>query len=285
MIIATDDDKKGDALKQQRFTMLEDIAKELSSDIVFPTYFDVVLRLRNALRDPEVSNERIVTLIQAEPLTCARLIHQANSAAQGTKGEVRDISSAVFRLGLKAVRNAALTVAMNQLVRSKELVLFSDLSHQLWKHSMYSAAAAAVVSRELSRLNPDEALFAGLVHDLGAFYMLYRAAQYAELRERPESVRFLIAQWHESIGESVLFALKVPDTIVEAVRFHDQPRPPLLENPRTLSDVIYAANILARAELDWLDEEPAERVLGEQYHALAPLIEAQYAEIKADYGG
>lgn len=285
MTIAANDDKKGEALKQQRFRMLEDIAKELSSDIVFPTYFDVVLRLRNALRDPDVSNDRIVALIRAEPLTCARLIHQANSAAQATKGEVRDVSSAVYRLGLNAVRNAALTVAMNQLVRSKELVLFSDVSRALWKHSMYSAAAAAVISRELSRLNPDEALFAGLVHDLGAFYMLYRAAQYAELRERPESVRFLIAQWHESIGESVLFALKLPDAIIEAVRFHDQPRPPLLENPRTLSDVIYAANILARAELDWLEEDAAERVLGEQYHALAPLIEAQYAEIKADYAG
>lgn len=281
----TIDDKKGDALKLQRFKMLEDIAKELSTDIVFPTCFDVVLRLRNALRDPDVSHDRILALIRTEPLTCARLIHQANAAAQGNTSEIRDIGAAVYRLGLNAVRHAALTVAMNQLVRSKELVLFSDVSLALWKHSMYSAAAAAVISRELSRINPDEALFAGLVHDLGAFYMLYRAAQYAELRERPESVRFLIAQWHESIGESVLFALKVPDAIIDAVRFHDQPRPPMLDDPRSLSDVIYAANVVARCEMDWLEEDPAERILGEQYHALEPLIEAQYVEIQAAYAG
>jgi HD-like signal output (HDOD) protein len=285
MTTAANDDKKGEALNKQRFKMLEDIAKELSSDIVFPTYFDVVLRLRNALRDPDVSNDRIVALISAEPLTCARLIHQANSAAYRRKSEVRDISSAVYRLGLNAVRNAALTVAMNQLVRSKELVLFNELSRVLWKHSLYTAAASAVISRELSRLNPEEALFAGLIHDLGAFYTLYRAAQYAELRERPESVSFLISQWHESIGESLLFALKLPDAIIEAVRFHDQPRPPLLENPRNMSDVIYAANVLARVDFDWLEEDPTERIVGEQYHALTPLIEAQYTELKAEHAG
>lgn len=37
-------------------------------------------------------------------------------------------------------------------------------------------------------------MLAGLVHDLGAFYMIYRAAQYPELRIRPDSVKHLILQ-------------------------------------------------------------------------------------------
>ena len=39
-------DKVGKALNDQRFQMLEDIAKELKSVVVFPTYFDAALRLR-----------------------------------------------------------------------------------------------------------------------------------------------------------------------------------------------------------------------------------------------
>lgn len=276
-------DKKGQALKQQRFKMLEDIAAEMSGEVVFPTSFDIVLKVRNALRDPDISVNRIVALIRSEPLICARLIRQANSASQSPSREVGDVTGAIKRLGINSVRNVALAVAVNQLVRAKELVRFKELSQQLWLHSIHAAAAAEVIARELApRIKPDEAMFAGLVHDLGAFYMLYRAAQYEELRERPDTVRHLIVQWHESIGESLLFALQVPDSVIDAVRDHDHPRPPLLEVPRNLGEVVYAANVLAGGELEWVDES-AERVLGEPYLALQDAIDARFAELRQSY--
>ena len=276
-------DLTGDALKAQRFKMLEDIAKELSDEVVFPTCFDVSLRLRNVLRDPDSSIEQVVDVIRADPLICSRLIRLANSAAQASRGEVRDVGNAVVRLGFKVVRNVALTVAMNQLVRSKDLLPFGEMSKRLWEHSLYSACAAMVIARELSKINPDEAMFAGLIHDMGAFYMLYRAAQYDDLRARPDTVRYLISQWHESIGEALLFALQLPEAIIEATRFHDQPRPPMEEAPRNLSDVVYAANVMATADFEWLDDTAQERVLGEQYMALVPAIEEAYTSFHAEY--
>lgn len=282
MSSATHPDKKGEALKQQRFRMLEDIAEEMSGDIVFPTAFDVVLKLRNELRDPEVSVERIIPLIQTEPLICARLILQANSAAQSPGREVRDVAGAVQRLGLNTVRSVAINVAMSQLVRAKELVRFKDLSNQYWLHSQHTAAAAEVLAAEFCpRIRPEEAMFAGLVHDLGAFYMLYRAAQYEELRERPDTVRHLILQWHESMGESLLFALQMPEDLLHAVRDNDHPREPLLETPRNLSELLYAANILGGGEFEWADD--AERILGDDYHALRERIAARFAELRQSY--
>lgn len=277
-------DKKGEELKQQRMRMLEDIAEEMNGDVVFPTSFDVVLKVRNVLRDPDVSVDRIVTVVRSEPLIGARLVHQANSAAHGRGREVRDLAGAINRLGINSVRNVALTVAMNQLVRAKELVKFKDLSDQLWQHSLHVAAAAEVVARELlPRVSAEEALFAGLVHDLGAFYMLYRAAQYAELRERPDSVRHLIVQWHESIGESLLHALQLPTDLIEAVNAHEHPRAPLETPPRDLGELIYAANILGGGDFEWVGEAASERVLGPSYHALQEAIDARYAELRQEY--
>ena len=66
-----------------------------------------------------------------------------------------------------------------------------------------------------ARINPDQAFLAGLVHDLGAFYMLYRAAQYEELRMRPDTVKYLMLQWHEGIGVSLLNALGLPEEIIK----------------------------------------------------------------------
>ena len=252
---SADDDKVGDALNAQRFQMLEDIAKELAGEIVFPTYFDAALRLRKALQDTDQPLARIVAAISLEPLIAAKLMKLANSALYGgSSAAVRDLGSAIQRLGLETVRTTALAIAMGQMLRSKEMAPFSDLTRQLWDHTLKTAVAARLLAKSHTRLNPDEAWLAGLVHDLGAFYMLYRAAQYAELRARPETVKYLIVQWHEGIGVSLLNALGLPEEIVAATIDHDQPRP-ALSTVRSLTDVVYVANILAGAHFEWLFQD------------------------------
>jgi len=283
------DDKKGDALNAQRFHMLEDIAKELAGDVVFPTAFDVITRLRKALHDPSLSLEHLADIIEVEPLISVRLIGLANSAAYSRRGpEVRGVKAAVQRLGLNAVRSTAMAIAMNQLLRSKELVAFTDLANGLWQHSLHTAAAAEVLARRLTSINPDEALLAGLVHDLGAFYMLYRASQYSELRLRPETVKYLIIQWHESIGHSLLIALGLPETIADAMRDHDKPRP-AAPTPRTLTDLVYAGNVLAGGMLEWLHHDADSAVadefpLGENYLALKEEVDSRLKEMRSVFG-
>ena len=138
-----DQDKKGDALKTQRFQMLADIAQELSGEVVFPTYFDAVLRLRKILHDPEQSIANIAHAVAVEPLISAKLLHLANSVAfnPGDR-ELVDLKSAITRLGLNAVRTAALSIVMTQLMRAKGMAEFSELTESLWDHSIKTAAAA-----------------------------------------------------------------------------------------------------------------------------------------------
>lgn len=279
------DNKTGDDLKAQRFQMLEDIAEELSGEVVFPTYFDAVLRLRKVLQDPNETIGGIATAVSLEPLISAKLLHLANSVAFNPQGnQVVDLKSAVSRLGLNAVRSAALSIVMAQLLRAKGMASFADLTHKLWEHSIHTAAAARVLAREHTRFNADEAMLAGLIHDLGAFYMLYRATQYEELRERPDTVRYLIVQWHESIGISLLNALGLPEEIVNATEDHDRLRP-APETLRTLSDVIYVANMLSGGHFEWLMQDlgstPDELdELSRRYGYLQPEIDSLYEEIK-----
>jgi HD-like signal output (HDOD) protein len=281
-------DKSGQNLNAQRFQMLEDIARELAGEVAFPTSFDLVTRLRKALQDPNYSLDQIAALLALEPLISARLISLANSAAYNTSGqEVRDVKKAVSRLGLNNVRSAAMAIAMNQLLRSKDMVAFDEVAKKLWQHSLHTASAAYVLAKNLTKLNPDEAMLAGMVHDLGGFYMLYRATQYAELRTRPDSVTYVIAQWHESIGHSLLLALGLPEEVADAMRDHDQPRD-LPEVPRNLADIIYVANLLAGGARGWLLQGVECSVVdnldfGETYTALIPAIDAHRQEILAAY--
>jgi HD-like signal output (HDOD) protein len=248
-------DKVGEALNAQRFQMIKDIARELKGDVVFPTCFDTACRLRQELQNPDLPISRISSIVSLEPLVAAKLMQLANSALYRARGmPALDLKAAISRLGVDLVRITALAIAMRQLMRSREMAVFSDITLALWNHSLKTAAAARILARIHTRINPEEALLAGLVHDLGAFYMLYRAAQYSELLIRTDTVKFLIMQWHESIGVTLLSALGMPEEIVNATIDHDQQRA-VPETVRSLADLVYIGNILAGTHFEWLYQD------------------------------
>jgi HD-like signal output (HDOD) protein len=257
----------GKELSEHRFELLQEIATELSSETTFPTSFDLLLSLRKALRDPDKTIDQISSIISIEPLIPLRLIHLANAVMYNRGQEIKDAKSAIQRLGLNVVRTVAMAIAMSQLLRSKDMVIFGDLPHKLWTHCLHSACAAYVISKRVARLNPEEAMLAGLVHDLGAFYLLYRFSQDEELRIRPDTTRHLVARWHESISYTLLVALGVPQEIAESTIDHDVLRP-MPSVPLNLSEVVYVSNMLAGGMSDWLDfdEDPEGR---EQMYELA----------------
>lgn len=277
-------DKSISELHDQRLAMLQDIAKELEGDVIFPVCFDATIQISAVMKSSTASIQRVTHEIQKDPLITAKLLRLANSMAFNPSGvKVVDLASAVTRLGMENARSVALACAMEQLMRSRDMVAFEDISKAIWQHSLRTAMIARVIARQLTRVNPEIAMLAGLVHDLGAFYLLDRARHYPELVERPKTVAYLVAQWHESIGTILLDNLGLPEEIIEGVRENDQPRP-TIENPRTLSDVIYVANLFAGGleEIRLLDlpveVEPAELTLP-KYLALKDEMDAACADM------
>lgn len=279
-------DKQGAALDRQRFKMLEDIARDLNDDTVFPTSFDTVMRLRKALQDPEIGLDKLALLITLDPLVSARLIALANSVAYNPAGnKIRDLQRAIERLGMQVVRSTSLAIAMKQLILARSVVDFQEQAERLWSHSLRSASAAYVVAKRLTRISPDEALLAGMVHDIGAFYMIYRASLYEELLLRPETTKYLILRWHESIGHSLIIALGLSPELADAMADHDQPRP-IPTPPKNLTDVVFLANLLAGGSFEWLDvpndmEAAEKEKLAALKLELGEEIDAHEASLKA----
>ncbi|MBK7414253.1 MAG: HDOD domain-containing protein [Dechloromonas sp.] len=258
------------------FKILQDIARDLSGDVNFPTCMDAAILVRNTLRDPYANLTRVVQVIGVEPLISSKLLKLANSVAFNPSGQtVSELSTAINRLGFEAVRTTSLAVAMDQMLKSRNLTAFDDISRNAWEHSLRVAAIARVLARRIGRINPDEAMLAGLVHDIGIFYLLYRATEYPEYRENPSAIIELICGWHEGIGESLLHILGLPDRITDAVRDHDSLQN--VENPCSVRDVLYFANLLAGWDADWL---PAP--VDEQEAAIRAADRDRYADLVAE---
>lgn len=236
------------------FKILEDIAQDLSGDeITFPTFLDITFQVRTALRDPNLNVDQLAKLVGAEPLMSAKIIRMANSVALNPSGrEIADVKSGIVRVGMEAVRTVSFAVAMEQLLKSKEMHAFDGISQKLWEHSSHVAALCRVLARKMAKkVNGDEAMFAGLVHDLGVFYLMSRAAHFPELVNDKAELHALLVGWHDNIGHALLSALGQPESILKAVLEHETDRE--IKEITTLSDVLYVANKIANRASSWRD--------------------------------
>ncbi|BAL23435.1 HDOD domain-containing protein [Azoarcus sp. KH32C] len=221
------------------------IAEDLSSgDVSFPTYLDAAVRIRLALEKPDLTIDTLARVLLTEPLVSAKVIRLANSAALNPSGrEVTDVKTAVMRVGFSAIRALAVSVALQQLLREKDMAPFMESARALWQHSLEVAAASFVVARRLTKIRPDEALFAGLVHDIGHFYLLSQIARNPEIARDDEELYRVLDEWHCSIGHAVLSALETPESILTAVKDHETAFAD--QSPTSLGQVLYIANTLA----------------------------------------
>ncbi len=267
------------------FKILDQIARDLSGDVNFPTCLDAAVLIRNTLRDPQADLARVVQVVGVEPLISSKLLRIANSVVYNPSGwPITDLGTAIGRLGFEVVRTTSLAVAMDQMLKSRHLS-FEHIGHKAWEHSLEVAAIARVLARRLGRVNPDEAMLAGLVHDIGVFYLLFRAGDYPEYRGDEAALLELLRGWHESIGESLLHLLGLPEEIADAISEHDHLSD--VGTPCSIRDVLYFANLLAGSDQEWLpaditpEQLTAREADRERYAEFVAEAEADIQELRA----
>lgn len=267
------------------FNFIQEIAADLSrGSVVFPTSFDTTMKLREILRSETASMADLANVVLLDPLLASKVLQAANSAALNPSGvAVKDVRSAVIRLGSGSVRTMALAIAMRQLRTYKEMTRFDAQCERIIQHSRHVAALAFVLAREHTRLSPDTAMFAGLVHDIGLFYLLYRIAERTDFVLDAAETGELLGDWHGSIGHAVLSALGIPEEIGEAVANHDEPR--AVETIRQLGDLIFVCNQVVHqvgpesARLDW-PEDAADETMIRDFEQYVATFEAHRDEIQ-----
>jgi len=195
---------------------LETIAADAArGDIIFPTHTEIALRVQRLLDDPDCAVDALGKLISAEPILAARVLSIANSMAYNPGGRViSELKSAISRLGFAALRALAAAVIVRQMKEMSRSEECRALASRLWEHTAHVAALARVIARRVTRQNPDAAFFAGIVHEVGSFYLISRADAFPGLLNSDLEV------WHgdgeAAVGRAVLKALDVPAHILQA---------------------------------------------------------------------
>ena len=230
----------------QSFAFVQSLAAELSGGKVQLAGFpEIAARVQHVLADDDVSTDRVVKVISAEPVLAAQLLQISNSVALNPSGRhIADLKTAVARVGLNTVRTATIAFAVRQLRSAQELKPIAKQLGALWERNVLVASLCYVLARRRSRVNPDTALLTGLLHGVGRLYIMTRAVRHAALFANPSSYQLIERDWHLSIGTALLSNWGLATEIVVAVRdSEDYAREP--RETASLTDVLVAANMIA----------------------------------------
>lgn len=227
------------------------------------------MKIRKALSHPDISTDMVARIIGTEPVLSAKVLHLSNSASFNPQGrKIADLKNAVTLLGFSAVRNIAIAIGMKQLAENKYNGNLSAQMDGLWRRSLRVAALSMVIARKYTRLSADKAMLAGLLHDIGKFYILNRANHYNDLFSSEKVLWDVIDRWHTSIGSAILEDWEISEDIRVAVMDHRDHRP----GPKhrvDLIDVVTVADFLDAHfvddtidKLDWNSVPASFRLLG-----------------------
>lgn len=231
------------------FEFVRQLGQELAQgEFDLPPFPDTAMRVQRCVADPDSDIQALGAIVATEPPLAARLMRMANSALM-RRGpmEVSDINTAISRVGMEMVQNAAVSFAAREAFKCPPGSACIDDINKLRQHSIKVAALSYVIAQK-SRFHgkPDEAMLAGLLHAVGKFYILMKAGDHPALFSDREAVDTLLAQWHTGVARAIVESWNFPESIAVGVDEQEVKERDRIASA-DLSDVLFVANILARA--------------------------------------
>lgn len=205
----------------------------------------------NVLNNENVNQAKLIKTLQLDPALTTNLLRFSNSAFFGFSRSIHSVNEAVVRLGIRAIRRM-IYLSMASDVAQRSVVGYELPPHALWKHMVYSAVCTEILAKKTGRTPCDTAFTAALLHDIGKLvlghYLAVDAKPILELAHK-EHIPFNHAETiilgidHAEVGAELLRRWKLPQNIIDAVRWHHDPEK--VEGDKTTVDAVHISDAIS----------------------------------------
>jgi eukaryotic-like serine/threonine-protein kinase len=206
--------------------------KNLQSLPVMPHIAQKLLKLDT---DTDAGERQLLKLVEQDPQILGRTIALANSPMLGaTSKKITSVKEAAMLLGIKKIKSVATCIsiaAMKSTLPSGKLKL-----QDLWLHNLGVAFTMLAIARAMpreERPEEDQIILAGMLHDIGYLALAYLDPKrsdklhsaFAATPDTPalDIERNLLEISHDELGAELAIHWKLPDDIVEIIRYHHSP--------------------------------------------------------------
>lgn len=214
---------------------------------------DVAIRIVRVAENPAATEDMMHAILMSDPSLAARVLKVVNSAFYRRQREVSTLRTAIRLLGVEAIRSVALAASLHRLFRSGRTLTGFD-PRDLWAHSVAVGTAARAVSARTGIGVPEEAMLAGLLHDIGIIVVMQAwLPEFSLIMQRagaPDAPPFRelefeqIGATHEQLGGALCDAWNFPPSLASACRYHHD-FTALTGDAQRWAAVIHLADVLA----------------------------------------
>jgi len=205
-------------MSQNANDMIAELERDANANkLELPSLPDIIILIQQAIDDPRKGVSHVARIIQLDPALSARLLTIANSPLYRANLQLQDLKQAIQRLGLAVTRNIVTSLIVHNIFTVTSNQVHNKIKG-LWQHSCRVAAISKVIAALTPGIQPDRAMLAGLLHDIGVLPILIYADQYDAGDVSPEVLDEVITQLRKTLGQKIIEDWKLGDdlTVVPA---------------------------------------------------------------------
>lgn len=239
-------------------TLAEQLAEQVrlkieKNQLILPSPPEILLLLKRLSADPDANLTALIDAIKKDPVLVLRVIRVANSSAiYMSQNPIGNVSQAITRLGMKLVNTLVISHELLQMF-SGPPGRFTDFTRQVHQHSLKVASFAYALAKQHSHIDPDEALMAGLIHDIGYLPLLQVAKDFPN--EPVDELLNALHSLHIEVGHELAVNWKFPEQICNAIKQHENYSYRFDGKP-DLTEILIVANLSAYSNRPVPETEP-----------------------------
>lgn len=200
-------------VRQEIITAIE------KDQLVLPTLPEVALKVREVADDPNADIDKLTSVIGNDAALSARIIRVANSPLLRANRAIEDLRTALMRLGIQYTCNIATGLAMEQMFQATSDLVDMRM-REVWSRSSEVAGICHVLCKHYTKLRPDQATLAGLVHKIGVLPILTYAEDHPALLKDSFTLDAVIDELHAPLGDLILKTWGFPEELAHIPTQH-----------------------------------------------------------------
>jgi len=201
-----------------------------------------------------LSQSDLMEFFTCDPALMLRVLQIFGSLKQRRGQRLRSIRQVLLEVGPELL-SSLLTQATLQRALSNQATADTNFANQFWYHSYKTALVAQHIARAIEYPYPDEAFFAGLIHDIGRLSLqsnspeLYKQFpdSFHQDEQLLEAEKKAFGVHHAELGAATLRDWHVNSFISDAVQYHTE-SPATIETAFDLVKIVYVASRLTQFE-------------------------------------
>lgn len=227
---------------------MQELISSVSSLVSLPSVYYTVLEM---VENEHSTAAQLGDAISQDTNLTARLLRVANSAFYGFQSRIDTVSRAITIIGLRELRDIVLATSAIEAFNKIPINLAN--MYTFWNHSLYTGICARVLAGRRRVLHRERLFVAGLLHDIGHLVLFIKHPEQmracmvmaAEQDRDIDAVeRDIFGFDHAQLGAALMASWKLPQSLIQAVRYHHQPS--LATEFALETSIIHVANNLAK---------------------------------------